>query len=165
MFRSVATDVMPTDKVVSRRLLNEETVKVDQEVAKALKGKYVTLSSDGWKDGYSVTGVDAFSDGKSYLIDIIHTRGKKKDGESMCQSFCDQIDKTETVVNVLFSYGHGFWDLLGQLILADYFKENGKAAVTTEDASTLIGWVNNHERVRDIFMPSGAETFEANLNC
>ncbi|KAJ7774329.1 hypothetical protein DFH07DRAFT_767496 [Mycena maculata] len=100
--------------------------------------------SDGWKDGYSVTGVDASVDGKSYLIDIIHTHGKKKDGESMCQSFCDQIDKTE-----------GEYDCIvvcyGQLILADYFKENGKAAATAEDASALIGWVNNHERVRDIF--------------
>lgn len=82
MFRSTATDVMPTDKVISGRLLDEEVRKVDKEVAKTLKGKYVTLScvndfltshsaeililisSDGWKDKYSVTGVDASYSGK-----------------------------------------------------------------------------------------------------
>ncbi|KAJ6609661.1 hypothetical protein B0H10DRAFT_2438408 [Mycena sp. CBHHK59/15] len=66
MFRSTATDVMPSDKVVSGRLLDEETAK-------------------------------------------------------------------------------------GQLILADYFKENKKAAATAEDTTAVIGWVNGHERVRDIF--------------
>ncbi|KAJ7828147.1 hypothetical protein B0H14DRAFT_3466523 [Mycena olivaceomarginata] len=72
---------------MSGRLLDEETAKVDKEVAKALKGKYVTLSR--LEGRYSVTGVDATVDGKSYLIDVIHTRGKKKDGESMCESFCE----------------------------------------------------------------------------
>ncbi|KAJ7280772.1 hypothetical protein C8J57DRAFT_1220062 [Mycena rebaudengoi] len=85
-------------KFISDRLLDEETAKVEKQVAKALKGKYVTLSSDGWKDKYSVTGVDASVDGKTlqlYLIDLIYTRGKKKDGKSMCKSFFDQIDKAE----------------------------------------------------------------------
>ncbi|KAJ6605628.1 hypothetical protein B0H10DRAFT_1820812 [Mycena sp. CBHHK59/15] len=187
MFRSTATDVMPSDKVVSGRLLDEETAKVDKQVVKALNGKYVTVSSDGWKDKYSVTGVDASVDGKSYLIDVIHTRGKKKDGESMCESFCQQIDKAERdygcIVVCYVSDNDGgsqngrkrliaAWPWLigppccahqaiscgrlrhvfqGQLILADYFKENKKAAATAEDTTAVIGWVNGHERVRDIF--------------
>jgi hypothetical protein len=44
MFRSTATDVMPTDKVVSVRLLDEEEAKVHKKMVKALKGKYATAS-------------------------------------------------------------------------------------------------------------------------
>ncbi|KAJ7788224.1 hypothetical protein B0H14DRAFT_264813 [Mycena olivaceomarginata] len=43
MFRSTATDVMPTDKVISGRLLDEEEAKVRKKMVKALKGKYGTF--------------------------------------------------------------------------------------------------------------------------
>ncbi|KAJ7816154.1 hypothetical protein B0H14DRAFT_2602864 [Mycena olivaceomarginata] len=61
MFRSTATDVMPTAKVISGRLLDKEEVKLRKKMVKALKGKCGTASlgsSDGWRDKYSVTGVD-----------------------------------------------------------------------------------------------------------
>ncbi|KAJ7838351.1 hypothetical protein B0H14DRAFT_3459380 [Mycena olivaceomarginata] len=95
MFRSTATDVMPSDKVISGRLLDEAAARVEKEIVSTVKGKYGTASSDGWKDKYSVTGVDITVDGKSHLIDVIQTRGKKKDGESMCEAFCGHIDKAE----------------------------------------------------------------------
>lgn len=34
-------------------------------------------------------------DMQSYLIDVIHGTGQKKDGESMCIAFCGMIDKAE----------------------------------------------------------------------
>ncbi|KAF8209248.1 ribonuclease H-like domain-containing protein [Mycena galopus ATCC 62051] len=175
MFRSAATDVMPTDKVVSGRLLDEEVVKVDKKVVKALKGKYATISSDGWKEKYSVTGVDATVGGKSYLIDLIHTRGKKKDGESMCAAFCEHIDKAEVdfgCIAVCYvcdndggsQLGRKLLIILrpwligpaccahqGQLILVDYMRESPLGLETAEETTGLIGWINNHERVRDIF--------------
>jgi hypothetical protein len=39
----------------------------------------------------------------------------------------------------------------GQLILLDYFKENERALAIAEDTTDAIGWINNHERVRDVF--------------
>ncbi|KAJ6564768.1 hypothetical protein B0H19DRAFT_942310 [Mycena capillaripes] len=190
MFRSTATDVMPSDRVLSGRLLDEEVVKVEKEVVRAVKGRYATTSSDGWKDKYSVTGVDITVDGKSYLIDVIHTRGKKKDGESMCAAFCEHIDKAEretgciVVCYVCDNDGGSqsgrklliilrpwllgiaccahqascrlfFWasvdETQGQLMLLDYFWENKRVLATAEDTTDAIGWINNHERVRDIF--------------
>ena len=38
-----------------------------------------------------------------------------------------------------------------QLILGDYFKVNKFAADTAESATALIGWINNHGKVRKIF--------------
>ncbi|KAF7371850.1 DUF659 domain-containing protein [Mycena venus] len=147
LFRSTATDVMPSDEVISGRLLDEAAAKVDEEVARAMKDRYVTISSDGWKDKYSVTGVDITLDGKSYLVDLIHVRGKKKDGESMCAAFCDHIDKVERELGCI----------VGQLILLDYFRENEQAYQIAEDTTDTIGWINSHERVRDIFDDVQAE--------
>ncbi|KAJ6618631.1 hypothetical protein B0H10DRAFT_2189463 [Mycena sp. CBHHK59/15] len=165
MFRSTATEVIPTDKVISGRLLDEEVAKVDKAVAKIVKGRYVTAASDGWKDKYSVTGVDISVDGKSYLIDLIHTRGKKKDGESMAIAFCSHIDKAEKdygciVVCYVCDNDGGSQlgrKLLGQLILLDYIKENKRAAQIAEEVTDAIGWINNHERVRDVFDDVQAE--------
>ncbi|KAJ6595994.1 hypothetical protein B0H10DRAFT_1828712 [Mycena sp. CBHHK59/15] len=175
MFRSTATDVMPADNVISGRLLDEEAAKVDKEVVRAVKGRYATASSDGWKDKYSVTGVDITVDGKSYLIDVIHTRGKKKDGESMCKAFCEHIDKAERETGcIVVCYvcdndggsqsGRKLLLILrpwllgiaccahqGQLILLDYFRENKRALAIAEDTTDAIGWINSHERVRDVF--------------
>ncbi|KAJ6494246.1 hypothetical protein C8R45DRAFT_866803, partial [Mycena sanguinolenta] len=175
MFRSTATDVMPADKIISGRLLDEEAAKVDAEIVRAVKGRYATVSSDGWKDKYSVTGVDITVDGKSYLIDLIHTRGKKKDGESMCKAFCEHIDKAEKETGCIAvsyvcdndggsQYGRKLLVILqawllafaccahqGQLILVDYFRENKRALAIAEDATDAIGWINSHERVRDVF--------------
>ncbi|KAJ6569136.1 ribonuclease H-like domain-containing protein [Mycena capillaripes] len=181
MFRSTATDVIPSDKVISGRLLDEEAEKVDRAVAKILKGRYVTMASDGWKDKYSVTGVDVTVDGKSYLIDLIHTRGKKKDGESMVAAFCGHIDKAEKetgwvvvcyvcdndggsqlgrkllIVQRPWLIGLACCGHQGQLILLDYLKENKHALQSAEDTTDAIGWINNHERVRDIFDEVQAE--------
>ncbi|KAJ7670124.1 ribonuclease H-like domain-containing protein [Mycena polygramma] len=38
-----------------------------------------------------------------------------------------------------------------QLILGDYFKVHDIAAIIAEDATALIGWLNNHGKVRKIF--------------
>ena len=44
MFRSAACDVIPARKVLAGRLLNEEGDRVEQELEKVLKGKYVVLA-------------------------------------------------------------------------------------------------------------------------
>ncbi|KAJ7206663.1 ribonuclease H-like domain-containing protein [Mycena pura] len=175
MFRSRATDVMPSDAVLSGRLLDESASNVEKQLKKDLHGQYVTMGSDGWKDGYTVTGVTAAAQGKVHLVDLIHQRGKKKDGDAMCEAFCGHIDKLEattdcTVVGYVCDNDGGSqngrkklvilrpWVLAtaccshqGQLILIDYLKENPEAQKTAEESSALVGWINNHERVRDIF--------------
>ena len=44
MFRSAASDVIPARKVLAGRLLNDEGHRVEQELEKVLKGKYVVLA-------------------------------------------------------------------------------------------------------------------------
>ncbi|KAJ6619207.1 hypothetical protein B0H10DRAFT_2217065 [Mycena sp. CBHHK59/15] len=48
------------------------------------------------------------------------------------------------------------WAHQFQLILGDYFKVNDMAAAIAEDATALIGWINNHGKVRKIFDDSQA---------
>jgi hypothetical protein len=38
-----------------------------------------------------------------------------------------------------------------QLTLGDYFKESPEATKTAEEATNLLGWLLNHQRVRSIF--------------
>ncbi|KAJ6562267.1 hypothetical protein B0H19DRAFT_1210101 [Mycena capillaripes] len=171
MFRSTATDVMPLDEVIGGRLLDEAAAKVDKEVVAMVKSKYVMMSSDGWKDKYSVTGVDISVDGKSYLVDLIHTRGKKKDGESMCAPFCDHIDKAERETGcIVVSYvcdndggsqsGRKLLVILRPWLLGiaccghqARFRvlENEQAFKIAEETTDAIGWINNHEHVCNIF--------------
>jgi hypothetical protein len=44
MFRSTATDIMPSNKVISGRLLDEAVARVDKEIVSTVKGKYATIS-------------------------------------------------------------------------------------------------------------------------
>ncbi|KAJ7823920.1 hypothetical protein B0H13DRAFT_2241397 [Mycena leptocephala] len=152
MFRSTPTDLMPLDKVISGRLLDEATARVEKEIVSTVKGKYATASrvqfshlAHGWKDKYSITGVDISVGGKSYLIDVIHTRGKRKDGESMCEAFSGHIDKAEHetgCIIVCYLCDNDGGSQSGQ---------NKQAMQITEDTADVISWINNHERVRDIF--------------
>ncbi|KAJ7435413.1 ribonuclease H-like domain-containing protein [Mycena latifolia] len=115
----------------------------------------------------------------SYLIDVIHSNGQRKDGESMCNAFCAMIDKAERehgCIVVCFCCDNDGGSqkgrklliiqrpwlfgppccahqvrLYGQLILVDYFKENQLAEDTAESATELLGWIVGHEHVRDIF--------------
>ncbi|KAF7341516.1 DUF659 domain-containing protein [Mycena venus] len=177
MFRSAATTVMPDRFALSGRLLNEESKRIADNVNAILKGRYVLLSTDGWKDNHkkSLTGVDACLDGKSHLIDVIESSGKPKDGESMCQAFFGMIDKAEAEYGCIVvglccdndGGSHKGRDLMverrpwlfgppccghqGQLILVDYFKVNEDGAQTAEDTTDVLGWIVSHERVRAIF--------------
>ncbi|KAJ7166407.1 ribonuclease H-like domain-containing protein [Mycena crocata] len=175
MFRSAAGTVIPDRKALSGRLLTKESRRVAMNVGAILKGRYVVVSTDGWKDKFSVTGVDASVDGKSYLIDVIHSNGKRKDGESMCTAFCGMIDKAEkehgcivvalccdndggsrsgrnlTIIKRPWLFGPPCCAHQGQLVLVDYFKENPEAAETAEQTVECLGWIVSHEHVRDIF--------------
>ncbi|KAF7333164.1 DUF659 domain-containing protein [Mycena venus] len=177
MFRSAATAVIPDSKVLAGRLLNEESKRVGDNIDNALKGRYVMISTDGWKpnDKKSLTGVDACVDGKSHLIDVIQSSGKPKDGESMCNAFFAMIDKAEAEHGCIVAGlccdndggSHKGRDLMverrpwlfgppccghqGQLMLVDYFKVNESGAQTAEDTTDVLGWIVGHERVRDIF--------------
>ncbi|KAG6908652.1 hypothetical protein DXG01_003745 [Tephrocybe rancida] len=138
LFRSMAGDIMPSRQQVSGTLLDK-------------------------------------ADEGTYLVDLILATAHKKDGVSMCDAFEGMIDKAEEEYGVIIiamccdndgGSQHGRKDvvlrrpwLFGppccahqfQLILGDYFIENKEAALTTEEATGLIGWVLNHGRVRSVF--------------
>ncbi|KAK0432812.1 hypothetical protein EV421DRAFT_1893115 [Armillaria borealis] len=160
MFRSHADSVIPSRKVLSRCLLDQEYDWVQDELKDEMKGKY-----------NSVTRVDA----STYLIDVQNTTVSKKDGESMCTAFEEMIDHTERVYKCIpvdmvtdgdSGSQHG-QDLLSikcpwiftspcssyqfQLILGDYFKECAIGATAAEQAMNLTGWILGHQPVRSIF--------------
>ncbi|PBK94194.1 hypothetical protein ARMGADRAFT_1098847 [Armillaria gallica] len=167
VFRSRADSVIPSRKVLSGRLLDREYDRVQEELKEEMKGKYVSISSDGWKDNSknSVTGVDASVNGTAYLIDVQNTTA----------TFEEMIDRAERVyrcipVDVVTDGDGGSQrgqDLLStkrpwiftppcsshqfQLILGDYFKESEIGATIAEQATDLTGWILGHQRVKSIF--------------
>ncbi|KAK6980553.1 DUF659 domain-containing protein [Favolaschia claudopus] len=174
MFRSAAGEVIPDGKALSGRLLNEESLRVAGNVDKILQGRYVAISTDGWKDNNkkSLSGVDASVDGQyqSYLIDVLESSGKPKDGESMANVFDGMIDKAEhahdcIVVEFLTDNDGGSRkgrDILQErrpvnsfsvkyIIYIQGLKVNGKGAEIAEETSGGLGWIFNHEPVRRIF--------------
>ncbi|KAJ7909552.1 hypothetical protein B0H13DRAFT_2233060 [Mycena leptocephala] len=162
MFRSAAGAVMPDRKALSGRLLNEESTRVAENIDKVLRGRYVLISTDGWKDTNkkSLTGVDACLDGKMGSLCI------------MCSAMIDKAEADYGCIVVCLCCdndggSHKGRDLLvekrpwlftppccahqGQLILLDYFKVNESGAQTAEDTTDVLGWIVGHERVRDTF--------------
>ncbi|KAI5823255.1 hypothetical protein K523DRAFT_255488 [Schizophyllum commune Tattone D] len=180
MMRTEAPAVLPTAFVLSGRLLDEMGKEVEGKIEHALKGRSVTLSSDGWKDGgknggESVTGVNVAVAGKRYLVSLLVSTAEGKDGATMCKAFGDMIDKTERTYGCIVRLfvtdndggaqagrkdlgGERPWLLVqacsahqGQLVTHDYFKEDAAAALTAEQVTELIGWIRNHQRVKAIF--------------
>ncbi|KAJ7746676.1 ribonuclease H-like domain-containing protein [Mycena metata] len=115
---------------------------------------------------------------QSYLLELIDVTDLKKDGVSQGELFAEMIDRVELahgcIVIYLTTDADGgskkgqinlgkkrpwlilpsCWAHQFQLILGDYFKVNDVAALIAEDATALIGWINNHGRVRKIFNES-----------
>ncbi|KAK7451264.1 hypothetical protein VKT23_012604 [Stygiomarasmius scandens] len=177
MFRSMACDVIPSQKVLANRLLLEEYERIEKELKEELEGKSVTLTCDGVKDisKNSLVSVDVSADYKSYMVDLYDSTADKKDGDSMCKAFEKMIDTTEKVYGCevvalgtdndggsragrvklekrcpwIFTFPCGAHQ--GQLVLGDYFKECSESATTAEEGTDLIGWINNHSCVRSIF--------------
>ncbi|KAJ7300362.1 hypothetical protein DFH08DRAFT_828525 [Mycena albidolilacea] len=159
---SQGPQILPSAKVIGGRLLNEGSESVEAKLATVLKGKNIgVLYGDGWKalNKDSVNGVCANVDYKSYTIELVEGNGARQSGPGMCQTFIEIIDRIETK-RVGFSWEKAQMAdptiLLGppdqfQLILGDYFKVHKFAAGTAELATTLIGWINNHGKVRKIF--------------
>ncbi|KAG6902392.1 hypothetical protein C0995_000597 [Termitomyces sp. Mi166 len=104
---------------------------------KPIVEKYAVLTSDGWKDEScnAVTGVNLSVNEKIYFVNFILANSHKKDEDAMCHAFETMIDKAEEF----------------QLMAMYYFVVNEKAALTTEKATNLIGWVHNHGLVHSIF--------------
>ncbi|KAJ7877330.1 ribonuclease H-like domain-containing protein [Mycena leptocephala] len=133
--------------------------------------------TDGWKSltKDSVSGVCVNVEYKSYTIELADVTSMDKSGPGMCKQFCDIIDRLEAKYGCKVIYFVTDADggskkgrvLLGkqrlylilpscwahqfQLILGDYFKVNKFAAQTAEMTTALIGWINNHGKVRKIF--------------
>ncbi|KAJ7751786.1 ribonuclease H-like domain-containing protein [Mycena maculata] len=111
----------------------------------------------------------------SYTIELVDVTSMDKSGPGMCRQFAEIIDRIETKYGCIIIYFITDADggskkgrvLLGkerrylilpscwahqfQLILGDYFKVHKFAAATAETATALIGWINNHGKLRKIF--------------
>ncbi|KAJ7653902.1 ribonuclease H-like domain-containing protein [Mycena polygramma] len=184
MLRTTAPDVIPTGKVIGGRLLNEAAEDVERVLQGRLKNRNVGLSTDGWKSRKkdAINAICANVDFKSHLLELVDLTDQKKDGPSQCRQFAAIIDRIELKNGCIVIYFTTDADggskkgrlLLGkerpwlilpscwahqkqfQLILGDYFKVYIEASLIAEDATALIGWINNHGRVRKVFDESQA---------
>ncbi|KAF8888469.1 ribonuclease H-like domain-containing protein [Gymnopilus junonius] len=102
LFRATVDEAMPNCQQLSGRLLDNADAAVMQRLKQVLRGEYVVLASDGWKDESrdSINGVNISVSGKTYLIDLILAMAHKKDGASMCLAFEGMIDKAEDIYGV-----------------------------------------------------------------
>ncbi|KAJ6624566.1 ribonuclease H-like domain-containing protein [Mycena sp. CBHHK59/15] len=156
MMRSRAPDIIPSGKVIGGRLLDEAATIVDDKLSKILNGQ-------------------ALGAVYSYTIELTDATSMDKSGPGMCRQFCDIIDRIEAKYDCKVIYfvtdadggSKKGRELLGkqriylilpscwahqfQLILGDYFKVHKFAAQTAEMTTALIGWINNHGKVRKIF--------------
>ncbi|KAF7375831.1 DUF659 domain-containing protein [Mycena sanguinolenta] len=177
MFRSRALDVIPTRARLGGPLLKQASERADAEVADLVRGEYVLLSTDGVRtvSKDNVAGVHLSHKFKLLLIDILRTNHWPKDGESLAIRFGEMIDKAEQVLGCIVvafltdndggsKRGRNNvgdirpWLLLfpccahqGQLILGEYIKENPEAEKILEELIEFVHWLNNHDKVRDIF--------------
>ncbi|KAG6886678.1 hypothetical protein C0995_005959 [Termitomyces sp. Mi166 len=85
--------------MVSGQLLDNANDVVTDQLKTSLQGKYVVLTSDGWKDEScnAVTGVNLAVNEKTYLVNLILANLHRKDGDAMCHAFETMIDKAEEV--------------------------------------------------------------------
>ncbi|KAE9386681.1 hypothetical protein BT96DRAFT_948946, partial [Gymnopus androsaceus JB14] len=125
MLRKESPAVILTARVVGGRLLNDAAEKANDKLKRVMKIRELGLVQDGWKSRKKdslnglCTNVDfkyTISDGpKTYPIDI--------------------MDERQTTRMALPNF---------QLQLGDYFKVYTFGAKVAEEATFLIGWLNNH---------------------
>ncbi|KAJ7107570.1 hypothetical protein C8R44DRAFT_744744 [Mycena epipterygia] len=120
----------------------------------------------------SINALCANVEFKSYLLELIEATALNKDVPSLCEQFAEMIDRIEVKHDCIIIYfttdadggskkGRSLlglkqpwlilpscWTHQFRLILGDYFKVNDAEALIAEDATTLIGWINNHGKVR-----------------
>ncbi|KAJ6615382.1 ribonuclease H-like domain-containing protein, partial [Mycena sp. CBHHK59/15] len=176
MFRSRAADVLPSRRLIGERLLNDAAAIVDKKVIKNLEGKNIGIQSDGWsRFRRGITGVCGIRPGRVTTLKLINTTATNKDGESMAAFFAKVIDEVETMYSCYIIYfvmdtdggsKKGRMILLklrpdlflpscfahqSQLVVGDYFKEFPFALDIAEQLIDIVNWINNHDKVRDIF--------------
>ncbi|KAF5371266.1 hypothetical protein D9758_004281 [Tetrapyrgos nigripes] len=123
----------------------------------------------------SLVGVSVSVDFKPHLVDLYNATADRKDGDAMYQAYQTMIDQAEQVYGCTIvtlgtdndggsKAGHAkledvrLWLFVfpcgahqGQLVFGDYFEACPESAQTSEEATALIGWLNNHSYVRVIF--------------
>ncbi|KAJ7074602.1 ribonuclease H-like domain-containing protein [Mycena amicta] len=146
LIRPGTADVLPSRKVVADRLLKDAAKEVEDETK-----------------------------AKSYPIDLVDATALAKDGPGLCSQFEELIDKIEADYKCIIT--HFITDADGgslkgrkllqklrpylftvsctahqfQLALGDYFKSWEHAQTIAGKATDLIGWINNHSKVRVLF--------------
>ncbi|KAF9018952.1 hypothetical protein BDZ89DRAFT_1094001 [Hymenopellis radicata] len=154
MFRARADEVIPDRRQISGRILDSLAV------------------TDGWSDNTrnNIAASTSLTSLQSYLIKLMVTNRDRKNGEGYCVIFLDMIDETERetgcIVVLLCTDNDGGshkgrdmvpskrpWILVAsccahQVRLAS---QNEQAADIAEQATVVIGWINNHSKVLVIF--------------
>ncbi|KAF9060875.1 hypothetical protein BDP27DRAFT_1370138 [Rhodocollybia butyracea] len=174
MLRKEAPAVIPSAKVIGGRLLNDAVEKDSYWVFFTRSGaECLTFRTDGWKSirKDAVNAVCANIDFKTYPIDTLEVTAANKDGDAQCKQFGEMIHRIEQCYACTIIYfvtdadggskkGHAnlgkkrpylilpdCWVHQFQLQLGDYFKIYPTGAQIAEDATFLIGWLNNHGKM------------------
>ncbi|KAJ7431571.1 ribonuclease H-like domain-containing protein [Mycena galericulata] len=184
MLRTAAPDIMPSRKVVSGRLLNEAAAKVEDgasvnAVCAVINGK-VRLVCQVYRWNTKSP--------KAYVLELIDATEFNKDGPALCAHFDEIIERVQkkygcSVIIFITDADGGSkkgrillgkkrpyllvpscWAHQFQLILGDYFKVFPHASDVAERATGLIGWINNHGKVRKIFDNVQAQLSQERVN-
>ncbi|THU96573.1 hypothetical protein K435DRAFT_858444 [Dendrothele bispora CBS 962.96] len=169
MLRKGAVSIMPTAKVLGGHLLDDAAAQVERKLEVVLKGQDLGMLTDQWKS------IKKDSIAASYTIELLEVTVLNKDGTAQCSKFEKMIDNLESRYSckVLFFVTDAdggskkrrielgkkcpylvlpsCWAHQFQLQLGDYFKVYEFGALIAEDATFLIGWLNNHGKVQKIF--------------
>ncbi|KAJ7195384.1 hypothetical protein GGX14DRAFT_377173 [Mycena pura] len=164
MMRSRASEVLPSRRLIGGRLLTEAIERVDKKIVKSLENKNI-----------GITGVCAVRPGQVTTLRLINTTAANKDGKSMATFFATVISEVEERYSCYVVYfvtdadggsKKGRMILLttrpdlflpscfghqSNLIVVDYFKVSPFALEIAEELIALVNWINNHDKVRDIF--------------
>ncbi|KAJ6619396.1 hypothetical protein B0H10DRAFT_2026511 [Mycena sp. CBHHK59/15] len=146
MIRGGTSDILASGKSASGGLLGMCAKDAEAELKSIFKGREVGASTDGWKAQKRnlINGVCGNVDFKAYPLQLVDATACAKDGPGMCKQFCEIIDFIEKEYNCTVIY-------FQQHILGDYFKSWDYAQHIAEKATTVIGWINLHSKVRVIF--------------
>ncbi|KAJ7204125.1 hypothetical protein GGX14DRAFT_501303 [Mycena pura] len=177
LIRPGTSDILPTGKATSGSLLDACTSEIDQRYKLIFLGRDLGVGSDGWKaqNNNSVNGICANLEYKAYPLELVDAMALAKNGLAQCRQFADIIDALERkfgcrVIYFITDADGGSlkgrkqlgierpWLFLPscmahqfELIQGDYYKVWVYARQICENATSVIGWINNHGTVRVIF--------------
>ncbi|KAJ6629091.1 hypothetical protein B0H10DRAFT_1939987 [Mycena sp. CBHHK59/15] len=148
MMQSGAPDIIPLRKVVGGCLLDKAASTVEEKLLKILDSQALGAVTDSWKSltKDSIWMRPEMWTKRSYTIELTDTTSMDKSGPSMCQQFCN----TQMVKVKRARASRKAVHILDPPVLLGTPGEQVRCP-DAEMSTAIIGWINNHGKVRKVF--------------